>query len=373
MTLTAYTGARIHDGTRWRGEAALLVEDGICIGLTDDVPPAARVVTLDGGTLCPGFVDLQVNGGGGLMLNAAPTVDTLRTMARAHRAMGTVALLPTLITDRPEVSRAAIAAAIRGVAEVPGIIGLHLEGPHLSLARKGAHDSALIRPLDDADMAMLCDAAAQLPNLLLTVAAETVGPAQIAQLVAAGVIVSLGHSDAGYDDCRAAMAAGASCSTHLFNAMSGLGHREPGLVGATLDGTGAAGLIADGIHVHPAAIRAALRAKAEGAVFLVTDAMAPAGTDLKSFTLNDRVIHRAEGRLTLADGTLAGADLSLPQAIRVMVEEVGLSLEQTIAMATSAPAGVLRRPGPVGHLRIGQPCDPVHLSADLTQARPLLD
>ena len=353
--------------------AVLLLEDGVCAGIQHAVPEGADIVTLPGGTLCPGFIDLQVNGGGGVMFNDAATVDTLRTMAAAHRGLGTTALLPTLITDRRDVSRAAIAAAISAVGAVPGIIGLHLEGPHLSLARKGAHDPALIRPLDGDDMAMLCEGAAQLPNLMLTVAAETVTPAQIAQLTAAGVIVSLGHSDASYEVCRAAFAAGARCTTHLFNAMSGLGHREPGLVGATLDGSGAAGLIADGIHVHPVAMRAALRAKASGTVFLVSDAMAPAGTDLESFRLNGREIRRDAGRLTLADGTLAGADLSLPQAIGVMVNEVGISLAQAVVMATAAPASVLRNAGHAGHLRDGVPCDVVHLSADLSQAGLLRD
>ncbi|MCF7702392.1 N-acetylglucosamine-6-phosphate deacetylase [Loktanella sp. M215] len=372
MTLTAYTGCDVHDGTQLHPDAVLLLEDGVCVGIGKAVPEGAAVVTLPGGTLCPGFIDLQVNGGGGVMFNDVASVETLRTMAAAHRGMGTTAMLPTLITDRREVSQAAIAAAVAAADTVPGIIGLHLEGPHLSLARKGAHDPALIRPLDNDDMAMLCAAAAQLPNLMLTVAAETVTTAQIAQLTAAGVIVSLGHSNAGYDTCQAAFAAGAGCTTHLFNAMSGLGHREPGLVGATLDGTGATGLIADGVHVHPAAIRAALQAKAAGTVFLVSDAMAPAGTDLDRFTLNGREIHRHDGRLTLADGTLAGADLSLPQAIGVMVNHVGITLERAIAMATAAPASVLRQAGSAGHLRVGAPCEVVHLAEDLTQAHSLL-
>ncbi|SHF62789.1 N-acetylglucosamine 6-phosphate deacetylase [Loktanella atrilutea] len=373
MNAIAYTGCDIHDGNRLHPGAVLVMEDDVCAGIESTVPPGARVVTLDGGTLCPGLVDLQVNGGGGVMFNDAPTVETLRTIAEAHRRMGTTALLPTLITDRRHMSRAAIAAAVEAVGKVPGIIGLHLEGPHLSQARKGAHDASLIRPLDDDDMAMLCTAAAKLPKLMLTVAAETVTPAQIAQLSAAGVIVSLGHSDAGFEACRAAFAAGARCTTHLFNAMSGLGHREPGLVGATLDGAGAAGIIADGIHVHPTAIRAALHAKVAGSMFLVSDAMAPAGTDIDRFTLNGREILRRGGRLTLADGTLAGADLSLPQAIRVMVNEVGISREQAIVMATAAPAGVLRHKGSAGHLTVGARSEVVHLAPDLSTARPLTD
>ena len=370
MTLTALTGCDVHDGERLHAGAVLLLDGNTCAGIVDRVPQGATVRAMGGGVLCPGFVDLQVNGGGGLMFNDAPDVATLRTIAAAHRRLGTTALLPTLITDRRDVSQAAIAAVIDAVAQgVPGIIGLHLEGPHLSVARKGAHDPALIRPLDTDDMAMLCNAAGRLPNLMLTVAAETVLPAQIKALTAAGVIVSLGHSDAGYDMCRAAFAAGARCTTHLFNAMSGLGHREPGLVGATLDGSGAAGLIADGVHVHPAAIRAALRAKAAGGIFLVTDAMAPAGTVMTEFTLNGRAIRRDGGQLRLMDGTLAGADLSFLQAIAVMVEQVGLTREAAIAMACAAPARVLRQPGHAGHLRAGDACDVVHLSDDLTKVQ----
>ncbi len=373
MQRLAYTGAAIHDGTRLHDGAALLIEEGVVAGIVpvSDVPDGCAVERLSGGTLCPGFVDLQVNGGGGAMFNDRPDVATLKVIAAAHRSLGTTALFPTLITDTAQASAAAIAAVEAAIAEgVPGIVGLHLEGPHLSQARKGAHDPALVRPMGPDDMSMLKQAAARLPNLMLTVAAETVTREQIEQLTRAGVILSLGHSDAGYEACRAAFAAGARCTTHLFNAMSPLGHREPGLVGATLDGTAAAGLIADAIHVHPAAIRLALRAKPEG-IFLVTDAMAPVGSDITEFTLNGRRILRRDGRLTLADGTLAGADLSMPRAISVLVGAVGVDLEMAIAMATSRPAAVLREPGGAGRL-IGAAADHVvHLDAGLTAARPL--
>ncbi|WP_341212754.1 N-acetylglucosamine-6-phosphate deacetylase [uncultured Limimaricola sp.] len=369
----AFTGADIHDGHRLHHGAALLVIAGRATALLAEasIPEGFEVRRMEGGTICPGFVDLQVNGGGGVMFNDRPDAETLRVIAEAHRALGTTALLPTLITDRAEASAAAIEAVVQAISQgMPGIVGLHLEGPHLSMARKGAHDADLVRPMGDADMAMLESAAARLPNLMLTVAPETVTPVQIARLTAAGVIVSLGHSDAGYDVCRAAFAAGACCTTHLFNAMSGLGHREPGLVGATLDGKGVAGLIADAIHVHPAAIRAALRARPDG-VFLVTDAMAPVGSDITEFTLNGRRILRRDGRLTLADGTLAGADLSMPRAIEVMRNEVGMDLERAIAMATAAPARVLRAPLGAGRL-IGAALERiVHLTADLRRASPL--
>jgi N-acetylglucosamine-6-phosphate deacetylase len=343
--------------------------------IADVMPPdrsldGASEVALDGGILAPGFVDLQVNGGGGLMLNDAPTVATLETMATAHAGLGATTILPTLITDRPDAIAATIAAtAAACAASMPGIAGLHLEGPHLSLARKGAHDPALIRPMGQGDLDMLLEAARRLPCLMVTLAPESATPAQIATLAAAGVIVALGHTDAGYDAIAAAVAAGARVTTHLFNAMSQLGNREPGLVGATLD-TGAlhAGLIADGIHVHPATIRAALAAKTgPGAIYLVSDAMAPAGSALASFMLNGRRITRADGRLTLDDGTLAGADLDLAQALRVMTGPVGLDVAAAIFMATAVPARVIGRTE-IGAIRVGAAADLLHLTDDLQLA-----
>src|SRR5690606_21373453 len=248
--------------------------------------------------------------------------------------LGTLTILPTLITDTPEVTRAAIAAVAQAVAEgLPGIAGLHLEGPHLSLARKGAHDPDLIRPMGGDDLRFLLDAARSVPRLLLTIAPESVDKEQISALSDAGVIVSLGHTDAGFATCRAAFDAGARVATHLFNAMSPLGNREPGLVGAVLaSGAVSAGIIADGIHVHPASLRVALAAKAgPGSLFLVTDAMAPAGTDMRSFRLNGREILRENGRLTLADGTLAGADLDMTRALRVITRDAGLALDRALA------------------------------------------
>jgi N-acetylglucosamine-6-phosphate deacetylase len=367
MGLIALTGCDVHDGVQLHFGAVLLVHDGVCAGIVAQVPSGADARAMPPGFLAPGLVDLQVNGGGGVMLNDAPTTGTLRTMIAAHRSLGTSAMLPTLITDSPDVTRAAIAAGIA----MPDLLGLHLEGPHLSVARKGAHAAALIRPMTEDDLAALCDAVQKLRNLMVTVAAETVTPDQIARLTAAGVIVSLGHSEADFDTCAIAFAAGARCTTHLFNAMSGLGHRAPGLVGATLDGAGAAGIIADGIHVHPAALRTALRAKVRGALFLVSDAMAVAGTDHTGFTLNGRRITRNGGQLTLADGTLAGADLSLPQAIAYMVAQGGVTPERAIAMATSTPASVLRSAGHAGRLVAGQVCDVVHMPPYLKTANIL--
>ncbi len=365
----ALTGARVFDGRRL-APATLILAGGrveAVIG-PDAALGGAQEVAAAGGIFAPGFVDLQVNGGGGVMLNDAPSVATLETMANAHAGLGATTIFPTLITDRTEVTRATIAAVGAALAAgVPGIAGLHLEGPHLSVARKGAHDPALIRPMGPDDMDLVLEAARRLPRLMVTLAPETVPPAQIAALAAAGVIVSLGHSDAGIGMVRAAVAAGARVTTHLFNAMSQLTSREPGLVGATLaEGALDAGLIADGIHVHPDVIRTALSAKTgPGAIFLVSDAMAPAGSLVASFQMNGRTILRDRGRLTLADGTLAGADLDLPQALRMMTGPVGLTPEAALAMATSVPARVIRSGETIGTIRPGMAADIVHLTGDL--------
>ncbi len=369
MTLTAYTGADIFDGHIRHRNSALLVDGDRIAGivLEGDIPVNAEIHPLPGGTIAPGFVDLQVNGGGGVLFNDAQWVDTLRTIAQAHARCGTTSLLPTLITDTPEHVRAAIDAVEQAIAaNVPGIIGLHIEGPHLSIARKGAHNPDLIRKMEPADMALLLDAVKRLPILLVTVAPENVTPEQIATLTDAGVLVSLGHTDAPYDDCKTAAAHGATCATHLFNAMSQFTGREPGLVGAALDTpTLHAGLIADGIHVCAASIRTALAAKqGPAAVFLVTDAMSTVGSDITEFTLDGRTIYRRDGRLTLADGTLAGADLNMPTALRFITSKVGVSPDEALKMATLRPAKMLQNTQ-VGQLVSDGAANFVHLDDGL--------
>jgi N-acetylglucosamine-6-phosphate deacetylase len=352
MVPRAFVGAAVFDGKRLLQGHAVVIRDGApSVVALANLPANCTKTALDGGTLMPGFVDLQVNGGGGVMFNDDPTVRTLRTIANAHTSLGTRAFLPTLITDTPAKTTAAIDGAQSAIQQgVPGIIGLHLEGPHLCVARKGAHDARLIRPMTDPDLQELIAAASALPNLMVTVAPENVTAPQISALAAAGAMVFLGHSDADYGAAQAAFAAGARGTTHLFNAMSQLGSRAPGLVGATLDTpTAFAGLIADGVHVHPATIRAALNAKSGSAdIFLVTDSMACAGSNISQFKLGNRTILRNNGRLTLEDGTLAGADLEMAQALRVMIKDVGEEPANAFARATSIPAAILRDPLGVG-------------------------
>ena len=368
----ALSGARIFDGRRWHDDAALLVRDGAIEGIAPAGSVEDRPVrALSGGMLAPGFIDLQVNGGGGALLNEQPTLSGIRTICSTFARFGTTALLPTLITDTREITARAVAAGIEAASSgVPGFLGLHLEGPHLSVARKGAHDPALIRPMDEADLEALIAARRGLPNLLTTVAAETVDPQQIARLTAAGIVVSIGHSDASFSTVVAAASAGARMATHLFNAMSQINNREPGVVGAVLaSGNLFAGLIADGIHVHPITIDLALRAKlGPGRIFLVTDAMSMTGTDLKTITLNGRTIHRADGALRLADGTLAGADLTMIDAVTFMHRQIDLPLDEALRMASTYPAEAMGLSAGRGHLAAGAVADFVHLTDALAVA-----
>lgn len=360
-------GATVFDGETLHADAVVRLDNR---GVIDYVGPqhaspsqvaapvdtATATVELHGGYLCPGFVDLQVNGGGGVMLNDDPSLDTLSTMAQAHLTLGTTALLPTLITDEPTKTAKAIDAVANAIAAgLPLISGLHLEGPHISVAKKGAHPQQHIGPMTNGHMAQLVAAADRLPVVKITLAPESVTPKQITELCAAGIIVSLGHSAAGYSDCRQAFDAGASCTTHLFNAMSPLGSREPGLTGAALDASEIdCGLIVDGHHVSYPCVRLALALKsARSRLFLVSDAMAVAGSSIDEFSLQGRSVKRRQGRLTLEDGTLAGADLALGQAVINMLTHGGAELSAVLAMVTSVPARVAGLDA--GFIRVGRP------------------
>ncbi|MFK8033166.1 MAG: N-acetylglucosamine-6-phosphate deacetylase [Hyphomicrobiales bacterium] len=365
----AFVGATIFDGHKRHEDSALLTDDGSVSKIVSikDIPSGTETVSLSGGLLAPGFVDLQVNGGGGVLLNDQPDVAGIETICAAHAQFGTTSLLPTLITDNVDVTHKAVAAGTKAARQaITGFIGLHLEGPHLSVVRKGAHDADLIRPMSIEDLNFLTKSRASLPHLMTTVAPESVSNEQISELTNAGVMISLGHTAADYETAVNAASSGARAVTHLFNAMSPLTHREPGLVGAALEtGHVSVGVIADGIHVHPAAISIALAAKkGPGKIFLVTDAMSTIGTDQNSFTLNGRTITREGGKLILEDGTLAGADLDMITAVRFMANSVGIGVDEALRMAALYPALCIGD-DTIGHLQTGAAANMVHLDDDL--------
>jgi len=360
--MTLYSGLDLLDGDGLRPDQALRVTDGRVAELRPRRAADRGTDLSEGGPralVCPGFLDLQVNGGGGLMLGDCATPDDLSRLAAAHRAGGTVGLLPTLISDTPETTARIIDLVAEAAAGDPAILGLHLEGPHLAIP--GAHDPAHLRPMSDTDLALYRDGARRLPHLLITLAPERVTPAQIAALAEAGAIVSLGHSGASHDLAAAAYAAGARHATHLFNAMSGLHHRAPGMVGAALDHAPWIGLIADGVHVHDACLRLAWQV-ARDRLILVSDAMAVAGTADDGFTLAGRTITRAGGRLTLADGTLAGADVTMIGAVRHMAAATGAALAETLPLAFDTPHRLLT--GAPNKIATGTPARLICLQGD---------
>ena len=364
---SAYIGATIFDGQQMHHNSALLLKGERIEGIVaiDNIGTDYQCVELNGGLLTSGFIDLQVNGGGGVLLNENPSLDGLQTICEAHLPFGTTALLPTLITDTPEITEHAIEAAIEAEnLNLPGFLGLHLEGPHLSTIKKGAHSPNLIRRMSDKDIGILCEAKRNISNLLITLAPEAVDSDQIAQLASCGIHLSLGHSAATALEAKQAFKAGVSSVTHLFNAMSPLTHREPGIVGAALNTENIyCGLIADGYHVNSDAINIALKMKTgSGKLFLVTDAMSTIGTDQSEFELNGRIVKRQDGRLTLKDGTLAGADLDMISAVRFMIKETNCNMEEALCMASSYPARYLNITQEYGHLNKGAFGNFVHMN-----------
>ena len=322
-------------------------------------------IDLQGGWLLPGFIDVQVNGGGGVLLNNDISADALGTIARAHARFGTTALMPTLITDAP----AAIAAALDAVdaaieARVPGIVGLHIEGPFISAARKGIHDPALIRPLDPALIELLCRP--RRGRVMLTLAPEAVSAEALATLAAAGVILCAGHTNATFEQAQAGFAAGISGVTHLYNAMSPLLHRAPGMVGAALLNDAVyCGLIADGIHVAAPALDIAWRMKGPDRLMLVTDGMPSVGMRDGSFTLNGREITVQGGVCQDADGTLAGSSLNMAAALRHMAKHTGADVPAASRMASGTPARFLGLDAERGRIAPGLVADLVWLDAAL--------
>ncbi len=296
---------------------------------------------LRGEYLVPGFIDCQVNGGGDVLFNDDPSVQTIARIAQAHRQFGTTGLLPTLISTDIGTMRAAIEAVDRAIGQgVPGVLGIHLEGPFLAAARKGVHDASVFRAPSREEIELACSL--KRGRTLLTVAPECVSLEVIRELSERGVIVCVGHTAADYAQTRATLDAGARGFTHLFNAMTPMGSREPGVIGAALsDPASWCGVIVDGLHVHPATLRVALAAKPRGKVFLVTDAMPPVGGASATFKLGERTIECRDDRCTTADGTLAGSVLDMAGAVRNTVTQIGEPLSEAVRMASTYPADFL--------------------------------
>lgn len=336
----------IYDGTRLRPGTALGIAGTRSLAIADAPPKDAPTRRIKG-TLTPGFLDLQVNGGGDALLNNDQSSRALHTMAAAHRRFGTVGILPTVITDAPEVLSRAVDATLAAHAEpVPdrSLLGLHIEGPHLSIPRRGTHAAEYVRPFDATTLAHVQRLRAQGIFVKITVAPESTTPQEVARLTSLGAVVSIGHSDATAEATRALLDAGATCFTHLFNAMSPMLNRAPGVTGACINSTAYAGIICDGIHVADEMLGLAIRARPiPGRMFLVSDAMCTVGGS-DHFRLYGQDIWLKNGRLVNAEGSLAGAHVTMAEGVRRLITTVGTSPEIALDMATAAPARLLNRP-----------------------------
>lgn len=340
---------------------ALVIEDGVIRDITD--APAGTSV---GDILVPGFFDTQVNGGGGALFNNDPSADTIKTIGTAHAAFGTTRFLPTLISDDLDKVAQAIAAVDAAIsAGVPGVAGIHLEGPFLNADKKGVHDARKFMRLTMEHVPLL--ASLKHGKTLVTVAPELADADAIRALVEAGVIVSAGHTAASYEDMKAALDLGVTGFTHLYNAMTGFESRAPGVVGAAFDSPGTwAGLIADGHHVHPAVLCHTINTLGQDRAMLVTDAMPTVGSDKAEFILGDENIVATGGRCTTADGVLAGSDLDMASAVRYVAETLGFGVEKAVTMASQTPATFMGLSGTVGSLDIGRTADFVLLDKSMT-------
>lgn len=350
---------RLFDGERFRENMAVVIEDGIIVDL---LPASDSLLLADmqvcKGLLAPGFIDVQVNGGGGVLFNNLRTVEGIAAIGRAHQRYGTTGFMVTFITDTPAHMAEAMAAVRMALEQaVPGLLGVHLEGPFLNRLRKGIHDEGCIRPMEGSDEAAIIKLAHDVPayaRIMLTLAPETVTEASIQRLAAEGIRICAGHTAADSATVEAARQHGLSGFTHLFNAMPPLAGRDPGPVGAAMvDPESYCGIIVDLHHVSPLALKAAIAAHGSERMMLVTDAMPTVGVDENSFVLGGRTITREQGRLTSADGTLAGSDLDMASAVSNTVRHLGLPLAEALRMASLYPAMFLGLDDKLGRIAPG--------------------
>lgn len=365
MTPKRFYAKRLFNGHAFLDEQVLTIVDGQIIDIDQDISNSDISVN---GLVVPGYIDLQVNGGGGALFNDSPSVDNLKKIMSAHAKFGTTAMMPTLITDKVEVMQQAAEAIAQAIKEVvPGIVGIHFEGPHLSVEKKGTHCANYIRAISDAEWKIL--SRQDIGQVIVTLAPETVSTEDVSRMVELGIKVCLGHTNADYKTTQQAINAGASGFTHLFNAMSPLQGREPGVVGAALlNNHTSCGLIVDGFHVDDASCKLAIQAKPQGKVFLVTDAMPPVGTDQTQFALYDRTVYVDNGKLTSTTGELAGSSLDMASAVKNTHQRLGVELSESIRMASLYPAQYLYQNQTVirGELTPGKQADMLVLNDDLS-------
>jgi N-acetylglucosamine-6-phosphate deacetylase len=373
---TALVNGRILAGDRIVSGHTVLLSEGRIEGVVVPTDPRCRdamKVDLEQQILLPGFIDVQVNGGGGVLFNDDPSLESIQAIGTAHRRFGTTGFLPTLISDDLDTISQAI-AAVQGALDsrLPGVLGIHIEGPFLNWARRGVHDPKHLRRLDKGAVSLLCGLRGG--RTVLTLAPEMTTSDMIAQLASSGILISAGHSDANFAQTTAAIAHGVRGFTHLFNAMAPLAPREPGIVGAALyDPSTWCGIIVDGHHVDPVMLKLALRCKRHDRFMLVTDAMPPVGSPEPSFVLQGRTIHVKDGVCRDESGTLAGTGLDMATAVRNAVALLNLDLAEAARMASEYPAAFLGLDRELGRIAPGYRANLALLDDDLRVTRTWIE
>ncbi|MFT7505750.1 MAG: N-acetylglucosamine-6-phosphate deacetylase [Gammaproteobacteria bacterium] len=367
--MTTYLAKQLFDGYALHNNMQMSVENGHISSIIPAANSSIKPNVHLNGLVCAGFIDTQVNGGGGVLFNYEQTIESLYKILQGHVQFGTTAMLPTLITDSSEKMQKAAHVISNAIVEsMPGIVGIHYEGPHLSIAKKGIHSGKQVRPVSDTDLATFTRK--DIGKVMVTVAPENVPPDVIRDLVAQGVVVSLGHSGADIDITIAAIDAGARGFTHLFNAMSGLSARDPGLIAAALsDPRVSCGIIADLHHVHPQNCALAYQCIGPERLMLVTDAMAHVGSQMQTLPWLNSTITKVGNKLTLDDGSLAGSCLDMTSALRNMFtlltrrghKDLPANVRadvfgDVLNMASRAPANLLNLDGH-GQLQVGNRAD----------------
>lgn len=365
---TAIVGATLFNGEDFVSDSALLICDEKITGIAhkDKIPEEYSVSKVDGGVLAPGFIDLQVNGGGGVLFNNQPTTEAIKQIIEGHQQHGVTSLLATLISDDSDTIQQGLEACIELHQQAyPGLLGIHVEGPFFSEEKRGAHHEEKIRTVTESDEPWL-NKLNQLPAIL-TLAPDNVCPQGISRFVGQGIRVCIGHSNATNEQTQRALAAGASGFTHLYNAMSPFAGREPGVTGtALLDDKSYAGIIVDGHHVHKNSILLALKCKGRDKLFFVSDAMATVGGNATEFDLYGEKLVLENGRLVNAEGNLAGAAISMSDAVKLGVNWLGLSLEDCLIMASTTPAHYIQQQHHLGYLKPEYFADLVWLDDELS-------
>ena len=361
----ALIGAQLFSGKEFFDNRALLIDGENIIDIINehDIPKNFEIQKLNGGILSPGFIDLQVNGGGGKLFNNSPDKESLNTIIEAHQHFGTTSIMPTVISDSLNVLKRCTTTISEEIENNKSLLGVHIEGPFFNVKYRGVHQKQYINTINS-DYLNLFENLKDFP-VMLTLAPECISTKQLKHLKSLGFKILAGHTDASYDQLEEAIKYGLDGFTHLFNAMGQISAREPGVVGSALTFDNAAvSIIVDLHHVHPSLIQMAYKQKPQGKLFFVSDSMATIHHGEPSFELYDEIVSESKGRIINSEGKLAGSSITQIDAIKNAYQSCNIPLNEALAMASRYPAEYLGVANYLGSLKSGYRADLTHFDLD---------